>query len=1082
MIRIRTTVAVAALAAAPLSAQSRSGTRLLAQPAIAGDQLAFVYAGDLWTSRVDGSGVRRLTSAPGDESNPVFSPDGSLLAFSANYDGNVDVYVIPVSGGAPERLTWHPGDDVVQSFSPDGKRVLFTSDRATFTPRYTQLFEVPVEGGVEERVPIPNASRAGYSPEGSRIAYNPLPRFATYPQWKHYRGGASARIWLLDRSSKAATPIPQPATGANDVDPMWVGETVYFASDRDGEFNLYGYDVGSKAVRQLTRHTGFPVLDPSADRTTGRIVYEQAGQLHLLDPRAGADRVLAITVGSDLRETRPRFVRGGQYIRNAALSPSGARAVFEFRGEIVTVPADKGDIRNLTNTTAVHERSPAWSPDGTKIAYVSDRSGEWEIVIGDQHGGGETKSYQPGGGGFASALSWAPDGKRIAYVDNSQSVYLLDLETGKSVRAGGNASYGPAELFGGWPSWSPDSKWVAFAVNTKPLVETVFLYSVEQNRAVPVTDGLSQVTSPVFDPSGKYLYLLASTDAGPLVDWFAQSSGGLRRTQGIYAIVLRKDVRNPVAKQSDEERPASPPDSTRLQAGGRLRIDLDGIESRVVALPLPAADLSALGSPAEGVVTFLRAVEDDSSLHRYSLASRRDETLLPAVGQYRLSSSGAKILYRSGPSWFITTLGPALKPGEGRIAADRIEVAIDPRAEWAEMYTDAWRINRDYFYAPSMHGADWNAVRTKYAQFLPDLATRADLNRVLQWMGSELGVGHHYITAFGDRLDPPVRVPGGLLGADYAVANGRYRFERIYGGFNWNGRLRAPLTEPGVDVRPGEYLLAVNGHDLRPPTNLYSAFVNTVDKTVELTVGPNADGTGSRTVEVVPIGNELALRNRAWIEENIRKVDSATGGRVAYVYVPNTADAGYVSFRRYFYPQAHKDAIIVDERYNGGGSAADYYIEALQRKPITWWATRQGTVDLPNPAAAIAGPKVLIVNETAGSGGDYFPWMFKKFKLGPVIGKRTWGGLVGILGFPVLMDGGAITAPDFAAWTPDEGWIVENIGVPPDIEVEQAPAQVAAGRDPQLERAIEEAMNGLAKNPPVKPKRPPYPMKMSNRQ
>src|SRR5437867_2919650 len=549
-------------------------TRLLSQPAVSGTHGAFIYAGDLWSARLDGSDVRRLTTADGDESNPVFSPDGTLIAFSANYDGNTDVYVMPTGGGVPKRLTWHPGADIAQAFTPDGKSVLFTSGRESYTNRYTQLFTVPVQGGPETRLPIPNAAAATYSGDGSHIAYNPIT--GRFDQWKRYRGGTASVLWLYDVASHAAERIPQPATRANDVDAMWLGGTVYFRSDRDGEFNLYAYDTRAKQVRAVTKHVDFPILAASADARSGKIVYEQAGYLHLLDPTTGNDRQLAIGVAADLRETRTRFVKGPDYVRNATISPSGARAAFEFRGEIVTLPAEKGDPRNLTNTVAANEWSPAWSPDGTRIAYLSDASGEYELKVEPQDGKGDVKSYKLAGHGFYSGLQWSPDGQRIAYADNSQSTYVLDLKSAIARRVGGNKLYPPTGANTASFAWSPDSRWIAYSVNTQALVSSLFFYNVDQDKSFAVTDGLSEVTQPVFDRSGKYLYAFGSTDAGPLQDWFAQSNLDFRRTRSVYLVVLRKDLPNPLAKESDEERVLAQRDSARrdstrvLQAGATV--------------------------------------------------------------------------------------------------------------------------------------------------------------------------------------------------------------------------------------------------------------------------------------------------------------------------------------------------------------------------------------------------------------------------------------------------------------------------------------------------------------------------------
>ncbi len=628
----------------------------------------------------------------------------------------------------------------------------------------------------------------------------------------------------------------------------------------------------------------------------------------------------------------------------------------------------------------------------------------------------------------------------------------------------------------------------------------VSVYSIDQDKSFPISDGLAEVTQPVFDRSGKYLYFFGSTDAGPLLDWFSQASEDMRQTRNIYLAVLRKDLPSPLAKESDEEsRPktssdsstprdpnaedASKPGSAAAPHGGGsetpkpadatpFRIDLDDIAYRILDMPVPAGDISKLQVGTAGQVYFVRAADEKHALQRFDLEKRKVETLLPDITDYRVSADGKKLLYQTKDSWFIVATTKEIKAGEGKLATDSIEVKIDPRAEWNEIFGEAWRVNRDYFYDPGMHGVNWKAAREKYGAFLPDVTSRADLNRVMQWMTSELRVGHHRITGPGDVPAVEHAVPGGLLGADYVVENGRYKFATVYGGLNWTPTLRSPLTEPGVNVKAGEYLLAVNGRDLKATTNLYSAFENTSGKIVELTVGPNADGSGSRTVQVVPIASELALRNRAWVEGNIRKVDKATGGRVAYVYVPNTAEPGHTYFKRYFYPQAHKDAVIVDERFNGGGQVADYYIDILRRPLVSYWAMRYGA-DLKTPTASIQGPKVMIIDETAGSGGDLLPWMFRKQKLGTIVGKRTWGGLVGILGFPDFIDGGSITAPNLAIWTED-GWVVENEGVAPDVEVEQTPADVIAGRDPQLERAIAIALDELKKNPSSVPSRPPY--------
>jgi tricorn protease len=1057
-------------------------TRLLSQPAVSQDQIAFIYANDLWVARLDGTAVRRLTSDEGVESNPAFSPDGKLIAFSAQYEGNIDVYVVPVEGGVPRRLTWHPGADLVQGFTPNGAAVLCTSPREVFTTRYLQLFTVSVNGDApEEKLKIPNASKATYSPDGARIVYNPL--YQAFVQWKNYRGGTVSTLNIIRLNDYAVEKVPQPQDRCNDTDPMWIDSTIYFRSDRNGEFNIFSYDPKSKAIKQLTNHTDFPVMAASAGG--GRIIYEQAGYLHILDPRSGKSTNLTIAAAADLEETRTRYARGFRWVRDVSISPTGARAALEFRGEIVTVPAEKGDPRNISNTAGAHERHPIWSPDGKQIAYFSDATGEYQLCIQNQDGKGEIKKFQLAGTGFYDSPAWSPDGLKISYVDNSQTLYWMDLKSGSCKKVGSNYLLGSANI---QHSWSPDSKWIVYTRSDRVYIQAVYVYSLEQDKSFAVTDGLSEVGEPIFDASGKYIYFFGSTDAGPVKQWFDLSATDLRKSSSLYLVVLRKDLPSPLAKESDEEKGIQREDKPREAAATPpqpFSIDFDGIQYRILDMPIPGGEYSNLQAGAAGQILYLKAVSGGApgagagfELHRYDLTKRKDDTLISGITAYQISADNKKILLAQRDSMSIVAVPPTdrIQPGQGRLNIDAVEVFVDPRAEWLQIFNEAWRINRDYFYATNMHGVDWNAMKQKYAAFLPDLAVRSDLNRVIQWMCSELGVGHHRVGG-GDTIYEPKNVPGGLLGADFAIESGHYRFKKVYGGLNWNPGLRSPLTEPGVDVKEGEYLLAVNGQDLRPPTSVFKPFENTSGKIVEITVGPNADGSGSRIVKVVPIASDAALRNRDWVEGNIKKVDQAAGGRVAYVYVPNTSTQGYVYFKRYFYPQSDKDAIIVDERFNGGGLVADYYIDQLRKPLISYWNMRYGA-DLKTPGASIQGPKVMLIDETAGSGGDMLPWMFRKLKLGTLIGKRTWGGLVGTLGFPVLMDGGSVTAPNLAIWTPEEGWTVENVGVPPDIEVEQNPADVIAGRDPQLDRAIQVIMDELKKNPVQEPKRPPYPVKI----
>ncbi len=1087
--------------------QDPENTRLLAEPALSQSHIAFVYDRDLWLADIDGSNPHRLTSHEGTESSPRFSPDGQSIAFSAQYDGNVDVYVMPITGGAPQRLTYHPALDQVEGFTPDGTSVLFSSTRDVFTRRFRKLFTVPLQGGFPTQLPIPNGLRASYSPDGQRIAYIPIGE--RFFQWKNYRGGTASRVWIYNTNDHRVQMIPQPEGRCNDTDPVFVGDTVYFRSDRNGEFNLFSFDPATEEVQQLTEFDEFPVnrLTESADQ----IIFEQAGYLHLFNPQQQAVTQIAVGITTDQTETRSRFVSGNDWIRNADISPSGKRAVFEYRGEIVTVPAKKGDVRNLTASTGVHERAPAWSPDGSKIAYFSDHGGEYQLHIAPQNGKGDIKQYAVEGAGFYEDPRWSPDGKKISYVDNSWSLYLFDVESGASTKICSEPKYGPSGARGLHHDWSHDSRWITYTVNTDALIGQAFVYNVEEDKSYPITDGLSEVSQPCFDASGKYIYFLASTDAGPVKHWFAMNNADMELSNQIYLAVLRDDEENPIAPENDEEEGTEKSKDDKKESGDKddgdsgkasesddatkdeaaqddagqddakpndddVRIDFQGLDQRIIALPMSAAAHSNLRTGKAGTIFFVRRDRDgDRKLISYSLESRKETELLDGAVGFELSPDGKKIMYATRSGWGIADAGGKIDAGKSKLATDKIQVRIDPRSEWQQIFDEVWRINRDYFYDPGMHGADWPAMREKYQPLVQHCVTREDLNRVLMWMCSEIAVGHHRVGG-GDVRPKTENVPGGLLGADYEIDSDRYRFKKVYGGLNWNGSLRAPLTEPGVRVSAGEYLLAVNGHELTGDDNIYRHFENTSGKLVELTVGPNADGTDSRVVTVTPISNESALRNRAWVEGNLRKVHEATEGRVAYVYVPNTAGTGHAYFKRYFFPQTDKQAIIIDERFNGGGQVADYYIDLLRRPYISHWATRYGK-DFITPTGAIFGPKVMLIDETAGSGGDLLPWMFDKLKLGTLVGRRTWGGLVGVLGFPVLMDGGRVSAPNLAIWTED-GFVVENAGVPPHVEVEQLPADVIAGRDPQLEKAIEIVLQQLEENPPKQYTKPPFPIRV----
>lgn len=1053
---------------------------MLAQPAISTEHIAFIYAEDLWVANVDGTQPKRLTVSEGVESNPVFSPDGKWIAFSGQYDGNTDVYIIPVNGGIPKRLTWHPAADIVKGFTPDGKNILFISRRAAFNNRYAQLFTVPVTGGFPTQLEIPNAFHASYSPDGRSMAYTPITE--AFRQWKNYRGGEISNILLFSFSDMTVVKVPQPAGGCNDTEPMWIEDKVYFLSDRNGEFNLFSYSTSSKDIKQLTNFKDFPVINASAGK--GKIIFEQSGYLHVFEVSNNNTKQIPVGIAADLLELRPRFVKGGKYIRSADISPSGNRAVFDFRGDILTVPAEKGDERNLSSTTNAHEKYPAWSPDGKSIAYFSDASGEYALHIKNQDGKEKAKSIQLKGTGFYAYPKWSPDSRKITYVDNGRNLYLLDVATGEQKKIDADELYVPGAFREQFGDWSPDSKWFVYTKVTGTYFKKVILYSLDLGKSYPVTDGLSDATEPIFDKGGKYLYFFASTDAGPVVNWFDQSNNDTRSTNSIYLITLQKETISPFAKETDEEELKSADTSNAAKKTilekikAAFRIDIEGIQNRTVDVPIKRGGYRGLGMGKEGELLYISDAFENGTpgmLHKFDMKKRKDNEVMD-LDNYIISSNGKKMLYVKNNVWGITNTGEKPEIGKGILNTTDLQVKFDPVAEWPNIFNEAWKVNRDYFYDPGMHGVDWLEMKKKYAQFLPDLSCRSDLNTLIQWMCSELSVGHHRLTSFGEKKGNPPTISGGLLGADFTLTSKRYRIKKIYGGLNWNPNLRSPLTEPGVNAKVGDYILAVNGKEVTTDENLYQFFEATAGKIVDLTIGPNPDLSGSRTVKVVPIENELELRNRDWVEGNLKKVDEVTKGQVAYVYVPNTASLGFEYFKRYFFPQANRKAIIIDERFNGGGQLADYYINILQRPYQAYWHMRYGK-DLKSPSASIQGPKVMLIDETAGSGGDFLPWMFHKFNLGTLVGKRTWGGLVGILGFPEFIDGGGVTAPNLGIWTKD-GFVVENTGVSPDIEIEQTPSEVIKGNDPQLQKAIEIVLKELKSNPQDEPVRPAFPIKV----
>jgi tricorn protease len=1093
-------------------AAAGGATRLLRTPTVSANRIAFAYAENIWIVERSGGMARRLTSFAGQTGNPHFSPDGKWLAFSAEYAGNSDVYVVPSEGGEPKRLTWHPGPDLVQGWTPDGKSIIFTSTRATWAPSAAPRFwTVPADGGVEEPLPLPRGYQGKISPDGTHIAYRMNNSWDE--ERRNYRGGQNRPIWIVDlKTFDLASP---PWADSKDMDPAWVGNTVYFISDRDGVANVWAYDTKSKKLAQTTKFTDFDVK--SLDAGSGAVVFEQAGYIHELDPKTGKEHVVNITAAGDFPWMMPRWDDVTSRMTNLALSPTGKRLAVEARGEIFTVPAEKGDVRNLSHSSGSAERDPAWSPDGKYISYFSDRSGEYKLVIETPDGLTPPREIALDHPTHYYTPSWSPDSKKLLYTDTNLKVWVMDVASGKAKVVGNDPWMVPSRTLN--PVWSPDSKWVAYASRLKSLYHAIFVSNADTGETRQVTDGLADSVWPAWDANGKYLWFLASTDFGLKSQWLDMTSYDHDEDFGLYFAVLKKGEPSPLRPESDEDKgvgsvPTATASGGRGGRGGaaaadeapgetpapaaaprapvNVQIDFDGLQQRIVAVNgVPERQYTELRAGVAGTVYFLESTGGGrggagagggDTLQRYRLSERRVAPFVTGVAGYNVSADGHKLVYRTaaagggrgrGAAGAGAPTGPQIflvdadrqppQAGQGRLNVS-LRMYLEPKEEFKQIFYEGWRNQRDYLYVPNMHGADWPRMKEMYGQLLPYVNHRADLNYLLDVMGSEIAIGHSYVRG-GDMPALPAS-PGGLLGADFAIDGGRYKITRIYDNESWNPDLRAPLAEPGVDVSAGDYIVAINGAELRAPDNIYRLLDGTADRQTVLTVNSRPSMDGARQVTVVPVANEQGLRTRAWVEANRRLVDKLSGGQLAYVYLPNTGQPGYTSFNRYYFSQQDKVGAIIDERFNGGGSAADYIIDALQRDFDGYFNNVAGDrYPFTSPSAGIWGPKVMIVNEMAGSGGDLMPWMFRHRKVGLLVGKRTWGGLVHTADTPPFIDGGSMIAPRGGFFSREGKWAVENEGVPPDVDVENWPKDVIAGHDPQLERAVAEALRMLKEKP-----------------
>ena len=1095
-LRILAVTLAAALTAAGASAQIDA--RLLRYPDVSASQIAFVYAGDVWLVAKEGGTAQRLSTPAGEEAFPRFSPDGKALAFSGNYDGNTDLYVVPVAGGLPTRLTHHPAADRMLEWYPDGQSLLFASGMTSGKDRFNQLWKVARAGGLPERLPVPYGEFGTITPDGAKLAYMPITR--DFRTWKRYRGGWTPEIWLFDLASLDARNLT--ANLANDAHPMFHGKTMYFLSDRDEAMrhNLWAMDLASGASRQVTKFVEHDVRFPSIGPSD--IVFENAGRLWRLELPGEKLVEVKVQVVTDRATLKAQVENVAKLVTHPTVSPSAKRVVVEARGELFSLPAEHGPVLNLTRTSGAAERYPAISPDGKQLAYFSDRTGEYELTIRPADGSGEERTVTKMGPGFRYHIFWSPDGTRVAFADQAMSINVADVATGavKSVDKGLYMFQGNLEGFRA--SWSADSRWLAFARAVENQNSVVFLYDTKAGTLHPATAEFYSALAPVFDPEGNYLYCLTNRTFEPSYSDL-DNSWVYANTTNVAAIPLRRDVASPLAprtdvegedkkkdeekgkdekagddKKADKDKNAKDEKAEKKEPPKPVVIDLEGLEQRLVVLPPQAGNYDGAYLVAvKGKVVFRRLPRtglpdgEKSPLAYWDLEEREEKTVVGDVDGFLLSGDGKKALVWKKQDAAIVDLKPDQKM-EKKLALGSLEATIDPVAEWRQLFNEAWRLERDYFYDPNMHGVDWAAMKERYGALLDDAVTRWDVNFVIGELIAELNSSHTY--RGGGDAEPPLERAVGLLGCDFTLEQGAYRIAKIYRGAPWDSEARSPLDQPGVNVKEGEFLLAVNRVPIDVTRDPWAAFQGLAGKTVMLTVSATPSLAGAREVLVDTLEDDYRLRNLAWINANRERVEKATDGRVGYIYVPDTGVNGQTELVRQFAGQFMKDGLIVDERFNSGGQIPDRFVELLNRPLYTYWGVRDGR-DWQWPPVAHAGPKVMLINGWSGSGGDCFPLYFKQAGVGPLIGTRTWGGLIGMSGVPPLIDGGRVTVPTFGIYSLDGKWIVEGHGVEPDIEVVDDPGLMAKGGDPQLERAIDEVMKSLAANPLKRPAKPAYP-------
>jgi tricorn protease len=1065
---------------------------LASQPDIHGDLIAFVHAEDIWTVPAAGGVAKRITFHEGEERYPKFSPDGKRIAFTAEYDGNTDVYVMNTEGGDITRVTYHPGRDEVVGWHPVSGKILFRSGRDAYS-RFTRLYLIAPDGSGLEALPLPEAGWGSYSPDASQIAYT---RVATEDRtWKRYRGGLAPDLYLYDFRTGADRRLTD-ARGTERF-PMWIGGTIYFEADPDGVLNLYSLDPKSRQQKQLTRYTDYDAGRPSDGG--GKIVFDRAGGLEVFDTESGQAKQVGFEILQDSPETRPYVKNVKDWITHIGLSPDGTRAVVVARGDVFTVPREKGMIRDLSRDPGSRDKDAVWSPDGKWIAFLSDRGGEYEIWLADPLGKDKPARLTTHKEGYRFALRWSPDSKKLAFTDQTLTLSYVDVDT-KQITKVDQAEWEAMDLaIDAKPifdhAWSPDGRFLAYTKMGADLVNRIWIHSLDRKETKPVTAGPLDSFGPVFSEDGQRLFFVSNRRFDPT---YSDMDFELvyKKVAGLYALSLRAGAPALLPpKTGDEPRKPKWKEKAGFEAekGSEAKakenptktvVDFDGIEGRVEPLPLPRGNYRELGV-GKGLLFFLDADEGDFNrfdirepgtrkLVAFDLEERKTRTVLEAVDDYALSSDGKALVWRKGNEIGVVDAGEEKPKAEPLDLAD-LTMTIDPRAEWKQIYREVWRTERDYYYEPGMHGLDWAAIGKKYEPLIDAAVSRAEIRWTIGELIGELATSHTYVYG-GDRHRKPEPVPVGMLGADWAAdtAAGRYKIARILRAPDWTTGAVPPLAAPGVDAKEGDYLIAVDGREVTTAREIYAAFQGLADKPVRLTLASGGKAANPRDVLAVPVADESKFRYLDWLDHNLKTVEAASGGKIGYLHLPDTFTGSAEMFPLYWYGQTRKEGLIVDGRFNAGGLDPDPFLNRMDSPVLFYW-TRRYSQDYATPLVATRAHKAMLTNRQAGSGGDMLPAEFQLKKMGPVIGTRTWGGLVGVSMFTPLVDGGAFTAPDYRVYSTDGKWVIENQGVEPDITADLDPAEMAKGYDAQLMKAVEYLMKKIAEEPRPAPQRPPFP-------